>query len=162
MKDKTTSTHLNRREFVKIVTTFLGSIMGAVTGIPIIGYIISPAMRVQEVDDWIPLGPLEDYLIGIPTFFSFTRTRTNGWENTINSYGVYILRKSQHDLRVFSDICTHLACRVKWRENIQEYVSPCHDGHFDIDGYVTKGPPPRALDQFEYTLVDGNLFIHIT
>ncbi len=53
MKDKTTSHRLNRSEFVKIVITFLGSIMGAVAGIPIIGCVISPAIKVQEIDDWI-------------------------------------------------------------------------------------------------------------
>lgn len=156
-----TSPNLNRRDFVKIVSTFLGSVMGVVTGLPIIGYIISPGMKVQNLDDWIPLGPLDEYPIGQPKFFGFTRTRVNGWDKTVNSYGVYVYRKSQDDMKVFSDICTHLACRVKWHADIQEYVSPCHDGHFAIDGKVTKGPPPRPLDQYEFKIEDGNLFIHL-
>ena len=64
---------MNRRDFVKIVTAFLGSVMGAVTGLPIIGHIVSPGMKAQPLDDWIPLGSLEDYPIGAPTFFGFTR-----------------------------------------------------------------------------------------
>jgi len=32
----------------------------------------------------------------------------------------------------FSDICTHLGCRVNWHPEVQNYVSPCHDGHFEV------------------------------
>jgi Rieske Fe-S protein len=161
MKENHASHHLNRRDFAKTITTFLGSIMGVVTGLPIIGYIVSPVMKVQPLDEWITLGLLDDYPIGIPKFFGFTRSRVNGWEKTVNSYGVFVYRKGPDELVVFSDICTHLACKVKWHEDTQEYISPCHDGRFDIDGNVTKGPPPRPLDQFDYKIEDGNLFIHL-
>jgi len=161
MKDKLASGRLNRRDFVKIVGTFLGSIMGMVTGLPLIGYVISPALKTPKMDDWVSLGALDSYLVGSPGFFSFTRTRVNGWEKTVNAYGVFVLRKNKDDLNVFSDICTHQSCRIKWHEDIQEYVSPCHDGHFDIDGNVTYGPPPRPLDQYEFKIEDGEILIHL-
>jgi Rieske Fe-S protein len=126
----------------------LSSIMGIVVGLPAIGYLVSPATRSQKAEAWMPLGALENYTIGVPTLFSFTRTQKNGWEKTVNSYGVYVLRKNGDQVKVLSNICTHLGCRVRWHPDIQEYVSPCHDGHFDIEGNVTKGPPPRQLDQY--------------
>lgn len=152
---------VDRRDFVKIVTTLLGMVMGLVVGLPGIGYLISPALRTQRSETWVSLGTLGDYPIGIPTPFSFTRKQVNGWEKTVLSYGVYVLRKDDTKVNVFSNICTHLGCKVKWHADIQEYVSPCHDGHFDIDGYVTKGPPPRPLDQFETKIESGNLFIRL-
>lgn len=155
------SSNLDRRDFVKIVTVFLGTIMGIVIGLPGISYLVSPAARIQKSDAWIPLGSLENYTKGVPTRFNFTRKQVNGWEKTVISYGVYVLRKDKNRINVFSDICTHLSCRVSWHTDIQEYVSPCHDGHFDIDGYVTKGPPPRPLDQFETKVENDNLFIHL-
>ena len=90
------SPHLSRSDFVKVVTAFLGSIMGLVVGIPAIGYLISPARKGTAADDWIPLGPLENYPLGVPTLFNFTRTKVNGWERTVNSYGVFVIRKSDH------------------------------------------------------------------
>jgi menaquinol-cytochrome c reductase iron-sulfur subunit len=162
MKSKGNSSQLTRRDFVKVVSTFLGTIIGAVLGISAIGYLISPARSDPKLDDWVSLGPLETYPIGLPTRFNFTRSKTHGWEKNVYSYGVYVLRKSHEQVRVFSDICTHLGCRVTWHADIQEYVSPCHDGHFDIDGNVTKGPPPRPLDQYEAKIEDGNLFLHLT
>ena len=161
MGQPSSSTPLPRRDFVKLTLAFLGSVMGAVIALPGIGYMISPAVRTSIKEDWIPLGPLESYLVGIPTRFKFTRATVNGWEKTINSYGVYVSRKDESHVKVFSDICTHLGCRVTWHPDIQEYVSPCHDGHFDIDGYVTIGPPPHPLDHFETRIEDGILFIHL-
>jgi Rieske Fe-S protein len=152
---------LGRRGFVKIVTAFLGSIMAAVIGLPGIAYLISPATRAQKAEAWIPLGPLANYPVGKPATFNFTRSTVNGWEKSVLSYGVFILRKDENQVKVLSNICTHLGCRVSWHPDIQEYVSPCHDGHFDIDGNVTKGPPPRPLDQYKTKVENGNLFIHL-
>jgi menaquinol-cytochrome c reductase iron-sulfur subunit len=161
MKENSTSAHLNRRGFVKIISAFLGSVTGIIMGFPLVGYVISPALKEQKTDEWVSLGALDSYLVGFPGFFSFTRTRVNGWEKTVNAYGVFVLRKSQDELKVLSDICTHLSCRIKWHEDIQEYVSRCHDGHFDIDGNVTYGPPPRPLDQYEFKIEVGEIFIYL-
>jgi len=154
------SKEVGRREFVKAVLALLSSIMGAVIGIPAISYLISPAVKVQKKEAWIPLGPLENYPIGQPTLFNFTRTTINGWERTVNSYGVFVVRYSEDQLKAFSNVCTHLSCRVNWKEDQQEYVCPCHDAQFDINGQVLSGPPPEPLHTYETKIEDGNLFIH--
>lgn len=150
---------LERRDFVKVVVATLGSIIGAVIALPAIGYLLSPALAVQKKEAWIPLGPLENYPIGVPTLFSFTRTTVNGWEKTVNSYGVYVVRLDEVNYTVLSNMCTHLSCRVTWNEEASEYICPCHDAHFDIEGQVTAGPPPAPLNEFETKVEDGNLFI---
>ncbi len=154
--------NLDRREFVAIVVAFLGSIMGLVIGLPAIGYLLSPATKTQQQDDWISVGPIENYPISIPTLFSFTRTTINGWEKTVNSYGVYITRRGEVESNVsaFSNLCTHLSCRVTWKDDNQEYECPCHNAIFDIDGNVVSGPPPKPLSVFETKVEDGVLFIH--
>lgn len=156
----TKSPHLNRNDFVKGVVGILGTIMGAVVGLPAIGYLLSPALKTQATEAWIPLGPLENFEVGVPTPFNFTRTKVNGWEKTTNSYGVYILRKSENDTTVFSNVCTHLSCRVIWHEDVAEYICPCHDGHFGKNGEIISGPQPRPLDTYETKVEEGNLFIH--
>ena len=150
---------ITRSEFVSVVTVFLTSLMGVVIGLPAIGYFISPALRVKQSEYWVPLGPLENYPIGTPKPFSFTHSQVNGWEKTINSYGVFIVRKDETQVMVLSNICTHLACRVSWHPELQHYVSPCHNGHFDMVGNVISGPPPRPLDEFITKTEDGNLYI---
>lgn len=150
---------VNRRDFVKVATAFLGSIMSIVIGLPALGYVLGPARSKDNAQAWVGLGRLEDYPVGVPTAFNFTRSRVNGWEKTVNSYGVYVLRASDNEVRVFSNICTHLACRVSWKPALQHYVSPCHDGHFDLVGNVLTGPPPRPLDEYTTKIEAGNLYI---
>lgn len=159
MKRNSTPHDLSRRDFVKIVMTFLGTTMTAILGIPAIGYLVGPAFRKPENETWIGLGPLESYPIGAPIPFNFTRSTINGWEKTVNSYGVFVVRQDESQVRVFSNICTHLSCRVSWHTDLQHYVSPCHDGHFDIIGKVISGPPPRPLDEFTTKVEANNLYI---
>lgn len=151
----------NRRDFIKASLALIGGLIGAVIGIPSIGYVLSPALQAREEADSLSLGPLANYPIGVPTRFEFTRTKVNGWERTATNYGLYVYRRSEAEVRVFSDICTHLACRVNWHPDIQNYVSPCHDGHFDIEGKVVSGPPPRPLDEFITKIENGNLFVQL-
>lgn len=154
------SHHIDRRDFVKIIVAFVGTVIGTIVGLPAIAYLISPATKTQASEAWIPLGPLENYPTDTPTLFSFTRSRVNGWEKTVNSYGAYVVRKSDNSVVVFSNMCTHLACRVKWTEDVQEYICPCHDGHFNAQGEVVLGPPPKPLIEYETKIEEGNLFIH--
>jgi Rieske Fe-S protein len=150
---------MSRSDFVKVATAFLGSIMGAVVGLPAIGYLLSPAIKGQKSEAWVPLGPLEGYPLDTPTLFNFTRTKINGWEKTVNSYGVYVIRGSDGSVIVLSNACTHLSCRVTWHEDRALYICPCHDAAFTKDGSVSSGPPPRPLDAFETKVEEGNLFI---
>lgn len=150
---------LSRREFIKGTAGAVGGLIGALIGIPSVAYLFSPGLQTRKDSDTIDLGPLENYPIGVPTRFNFTRTKVNGWERTSVNYGLFVLRKREGEVRVFSDICTHLGCRVNWRPDVQHYISPCHDGHFDIMGKNVSGPPPRPLDEFNTRIENGNLFV---
>jgi len=154
--------NLSRNEFVKVTVGLLGTVMGVVVGIPAIAYLLSPALKTRAADAWVALGPLENYPVGEPTLFTFTPTKVNGWEKTVNSYGVYVYRPSESEVTAFSNVCTHLSCRVNWKGDVQEYVCPCHDAHFDINGGVVSGPPPRPMDQFETKVEEGILSILFT
>lgn len=154
------SNNLNRRQFVKVTAASIVTLITAAIGLPALAYIIYPATQTQESDAWIPLGPLENYPVGQPTLFNFTRTKVNGWEKTVNSYGAYVVRYTEITQKVFSSTCTHLSCRVNWRNDETDFHCPCHDGVFDIEGKVVSGPPPKPLDEYENKVEDGNLFIH--
>ena len=153
---------VSRRDFIKGTTAVIGGLIGALIGIPSIAFLLSPAVKSQgESDAVIGLGPLANYPIGIPTRFDFTQTKVNGWERTATNYGLYVVRKSENEVRVFSDVCTHLGCRVSWHEDQEHYISPCHDGHFGILGDVISGPPPRPLDEFVTKIEGGELFVQL-
>jgi Rieske Fe-S protein len=153
---------ISRSEFTNIVLAILGSIITAIVGLPIIGYIISPALKAAKRDEWVTIGPLENYAIGEPGLITFTRTQKVGWERNSTTYGIYVVRQSEDELIALSNWCTHLSCRVTWNPDTEEYKCPCHDGAFDIDGDVLYGPPPRPMDPFEYKVEDGEIMVHLT
>lgn len=152
---------VNRRDFMKAMIGGIGGLIGAAIGIPAVDYLVSPALQKDEESEWVNLGTLDRYPAGIPQLFQFTRTRINGWERTGVGYGVFVLREDGENVRVFSNICTHLGCHINWHPDIKHYVSPCHDGHFDIVGKNISGPPPRPLDEFVTKIEDGKLFIQL-
>ena len=151
--------NINRCDFIKATAAVMGGLIGITIGLPAIAYLLSPSLRKVEDDSIIDLGSLENYPVGIPTRYEFTLTKVNGWERTATNYGLYVVRKNKNEVRVFSDICTHLGCRVTWRPDQKHYISPCHDGHFDLLGNVISGPPPRPLDEFVTKVENGNLFV---
>ncbi len=58
-----------------------------------------------------------------------------------------------------SDVCPHLGCRVHWESSTEEFVCPCHDGHFDATGVATAGPPAEtgmSLPEYDVVL-DGDM-----
>ena len=161
MRTKYRSPNLDRRSFVKIVTAALGSMMAAVAGLQIIQYVISPALRKDAKDEWIPLGSLENYPQDTPTLFNFTKVKVNGWERSSQSYGAFVINQSDGEVVVFSDVCTHLSCRLGWNQEKDEFYCPCHAASFYLDGSVKSGPPPRPMDRYEIRLEEDQLFIHL-
>ncbi len=156
-------TGLSRRGFVAGVVGILGGVIAAIVGLPAIGYLLSPGLKGvgSSKEEWVPLGLVEDLVIGEPRLFSFTRTSQVGWERTAKSYGVYVLHNSDDSYAVFSNVCTHLSCRVSYKQDLGEYVCPCHDGRFGKDGSIISGPQPRPLDSFDYKVEDGTLLIYL-
>jgi menaquinol-cytochrome c reductase iron-sulfur subunit len=162
MAHNSPSKRISRRDFMKATTAAIGGLIGLATSVPVIGFLVSPALRESQGASWIDLGSLEKYPIGTtPSSFEFTQTNVNGWERTALSYGVFVVRKDDQTVQVLSNVCTHLGCRVIWHPDIEHYVSPCHDGHFDLTGKNISGPPPRPLDEFTAKIENGNLFIQL-
>ena len=152
---------ISRRSFVTGVVAFLGSVIASVIGIPAIGYMISPGLNKRTSEEWVPIGKLEDIPMNIPVLSTFTRTIKIGWERSANSFGVYVIRKSADEFDVFSNVCTHLSCRVTWKDDQEAFVCPCHNGIFAKDGSIVSGPQPRPLDSYEYKIEDGTLLVHL-
>ncbi|OGK81861.1 MAG: plastoquinol--plastocyanin reductase [Candidatus Rokubacteria bacterium RBG_16_73_20] len=60
-----------------------------------------------------------------------------------------VVRTPAGELKAFSAVCTHLACTVQYREDLQHIWCACHNGHFDpVTGRNIGGPPPRPLDAY--------------
>jgi len=59
-----------------------------------------------------------------------------------------LVKDTNGELKAFSAVCTHLACIVQYRPDINQIWCACHNGHFDLNGRNVEGPPPKPLEQF--------------
>ena len=59
-----------------------------------------------------------------------------------------LIKDTSGELKAFSAVCTHLACIVQYRSDINQIWCACHNGHFDLNGRNVEGPPPKPLEQF--------------
>lgn len=63
-------------------------------------------------------------------------------------------------LNVLSSSCAHLGCPVRWLEDLEEFLCPCHGGIYDINGDYVAGPPPRGMFRFTHEVREnGRLYI---
>ncbi len=44
-----------------------------------------------------------------------------------------------------SAVCTHLGCIVSWDKENKNWLCPCHESRFDINGKVLEGPAKKDL-----------------
>jgi len=150
---------LERKGFLGIATWAIGGLIGLGMGIPAVSYIIGPSLQKSSDQDWILLGPVSKVEIGTPTLFKTTVKRQTGWVVTDEEISAYLYTEEGRDYIAFSNICTHLGCRVRWINDEELFFCPCHNAVFNRDGEVGSGPPPRALDRFEVKVEDGQVFI---
>lgn len=151
----------SRRDTLKLAISAITGFIGAALGLPAIAYIIGPATKSDDSQNWIRLGSLQKIEPGSPTLFKPKVERQNGWIVDDEELGVFVLTEDGQNFLAMSNICTHLGCRVRWIDDQEQFLSPCHNGVFDKRGYVVSGPPPRPLDVFTTKIEDGDIFIQL-
>ncbi|HWU37123.1 MAG TPA: ubiquinol-cytochrome c reductase iron-sulfur subunit [Candidatus Acidoferrum sp.] len=71
-----------------------------------------------------------------------------------------LIKTPTGELRAFTAICTHLACTVQYREDMQMIWCACHNGHYDLFGKNVAGPPPRPLEPYKVQVSgDGKILV---
>lgn len=56
-------------------------------------------------------------------------------------------------------LCTHQGCNVRWHDDQQIYICPCHDGQFDADGRPLYGPPREPLRLLPVTVTETEVVV---
>ena len=55
--------------------------------------------------------------------------------------------------------CTHQGCDVRWIEEEQIYLCPCHEGRFNADGQPIYGPPREPLREIDVVATETEVII---
>jgi Rieske Fe-S protein len=150
---------MGRRKFMMGMIGVVAGTVGLVVGLPAIGYVISPGVKRNTEEEWYPLGPISSLTPGVPTGFPYSYQVQDGWQSATVSGMAYAVTQDGTTVTVFSDVCTHLSCRVTWHDDSSLFICPCHDAEFSAEGQVVAGPPPRPLDEFESRVENGQIEI---
>jgi cytochrome b6-f complex iron-sulfur subunit len=135
---------MKRRSFLKLLTSLLGlSALGAFT-YPLFRFLLpvetgASAKTIEVAKSELSIGASKDVMIGV-TPAIVINTREKGF-------------------LAFSRVCTHLGCLVRYDQERQMFICPCHAGTFDLEGKVISGPPPKPLAKFSVRVEGNNLVI---
>lgn len=150
-----------RRSFLKASLLFISGLISAVIAVPLFGFAVLPALK-KAPKKYVVLG-IVDLLKGSRyRKVNYTFQSKDGWIQTNRKRSVYVTDSGNGDFVVFSRVCSHLNCLVRWEESKRQFLCPCHGGVFDEEGNVVAGPPPRALEKLSVKIEDGVLYVKET
>ena len=70
-----------------------------------------------------------------------------------------VVRTAAGELKAFEGTCTHLACTVQYRTDLEHIWCACHNGHYDLNGKNIAGPPPRPLTTYDANVQGDEIVI---
>jgi len=137
---------VSRREFLNFGKKLLVVTGLAAVAAPIVAFFY-PTKLEEIPSEPVAAGSIEDIPINSSKTIRFGR------------YPALIVNIPE-GLRVYSAVCTHFACIVKWDPELKQIVCPCHEGYFDArDGSVISGPPPTPLEKLTIEVVEDQVYI---
>ncbi len=142
-----------RRGFYSVAIYGIWAIISAAMAIPALLYLLVPP-KMRRQSDWVEAGDISQLTPGQPVEMAYRRTRVDGWKVTSEKSTVWVVKMPDNQVVAYSPMCTHLGCAYHWEQGKNEFICPCHNSVFSLDGKVLEGPAPRALDRFQ-TKVQG-------
>jgi menaquinol-cytochrome c reductase iron-sulfur subunit len=150
----------SRRVFLFKLSLLLNGAVGAILGVPIIGYLLGPALKKSTgQESWIEIGALGDFPEGETRLVNFRNPVTTPWDGQTGDIPCWVRHIAGNNFQVFAINCAHLGCPVRWFAQSRLFLCPCHGGAYYEDGSRASGPPERRLFEYEHKIVAGSLLI---
>jgi menaquinol-cytochrome c reductase iron-sulfur subunit len=148
----------SRRRFFEWVTRAAAGFIGLSLAIPLVGYVVYPALKRRD-KPWVEVGGVEELSAGEPKSLDYVATIRDGYVETKVHKAVWAVKQMDGRVTVFSPMCTHLGCGYAWDNGEKKFKCPCHGSAFDVSGEVVAGPAPRSLDQLPSKVENGRLLV---
>ena len=119
---------------------------------------LSPAFR-RKAPQWVDVGSVDDVIPGAPVKVEFTVRKRDAWTTVERRASAWVLTADRRQFIVYDPKCTHLGCPYRWDPGRKQFLCPCHNAVFDVDGRIVSGPPPRPLDRYPVKVVGRRLLV---
>jgi Rieske Fe-S protein len=137
------------------------AIWGAITAslsAPALAYLFLPP-KARKDESWTDVGDVTHLTPNQPVEMAFRRNRVDGWKVVSEKLTAWVVKAPSGKVSAFGPQCTHLGCAHHWDDAKSQFVCPCHNSLFAIDGKVIYGPAPRPLDRYETKLEGRKLLL---
>lgn len=148
----------SRRTFFRWVTRAAAGLIGFGIAIPLVGYVISPALR-RRAQSWVEVGQLGTLPEGEPTQLDYVAIVRDGYMEAKTQKAVWAVKHPDGAVTVFAPLCTHLGCGYHWDTTDRRFKCPCHGSVYAVTGEVLAGPAPRPLDRLPTKIEEGRLLV---
>ena len=148
---KKNSPNSERRRFLAAGAAALAGVLPPLTGL---GVLLNPLRKKSNLGQAVRVTSLSALPAdGVPRKFPVVTDRVDAWNHFRNVPigAVYLRRVEENSVEAFSVDCPHAGCFVEYRAAEKNYLCPCHDSRFNIDGSIQdpNSPSPRGLDSLE-------------
>lgn len=153
---------ISRRKVMKWVVMGIGAATTGALGVPALLSTLSPTIKRDDKERWRALGQLERFpMEQIVSARVETRLQKDFMHKALPK-DVYVWRKREGEIVVYSRSCTDLGCPVKFDQGSECFFCPCHGGIFSKEGSVMAGPPKGPLYRYNTRVIDGFLEIDLS
>ena len=129
----------------RVLGAWAGGVIASIV-YPVLRYLVPPEVP-EAITQSVSAGPASELAANSARLVPFGSTP------------VILIRTMDGELRAFGATCTHLACTVQYRPDLDHIWCACHDGHYDLNGRNISGPPPAPLPAFDVNVRDGEMVI---
>jgi menaquinol-cytochrome c reductase iron-sulfur subunit len=150
---------MKRRTVSGLLVVGGSAVVAGVVGIPTLIAGLSPAWQSRR-ETWRPVGPLRTFPIGKVTK-SVVAEDPAAWPRAYGEKSVFVWRKTETKVVVFSRSCTDLGCPLEHESGSGCYLCPCHGGIFAPDGRRLAGPPNAPMHRYSHRVRDDVLEIDV-
>ncbi len=147
-----------RRVFITKASLVLMGFASLLVAVPIIGFIIGPLVR-RFPPRWRPVGSVDNFKVGETVKVDFRDPSPLAWAGVTAETAAWLRRTGEDKFVAFAMNCTHLGCPVRWLQEADLFMCPCHGGVYYPDGRVAGGPPPRPLFRYPVRVRNGQVEI---
>ena len=101
---------------------------------------------------------------GSPRQFPVVADREDAWNKfpQVRVGAVYLRKTGPKEVQAINVVCPHAGCFVNYQPDQQQYLCPCHNSSFSLDGTIKNpsSPSPRRLDALEVKIGDdGSVWV---
>src|SRR5258707_9154508 len=148
----------DRRGFFLTVIYGLCAAMCAALSIPAAVYLFFPP-KLRKEQNWAEAGDVTKMTPNSPVEMVFRRNRVDGWRILSEKSTAWAVKMYGGEVVAFAPQCTHLGCAYHFDEPKKQFLCPCHNSVFSLDGKVASGPAPRPLDRYDAKVQANKLLL---